>query len=157
MRITRAILTYLCRVKVKSRQQFVRHNEKAPDHQARGSKVCLEIELCACPIDARLGHDFTLRIRPKASRLVRYRRWGSIQHQCHHALLSKKKQYLLSIGKQLTLDTYQKVSSVLLITEVSSFSCRTYLARICPKASAIYWARTGPADSYGIKGIAQTP
>jgi hypothetical protein len=70
-------------------------NEKAPDHQARGSKVCLGNALRACPIESWHGYNFTLRMRPEAFRSVMYRRWDSIQHDCHHALVFKKKQHQL--------------------------------------------------------------
>src|SRR5258708_19273029 len=95
MRITTLVLNCLRRVRSKLRQQFSDTNEKAPDHQARGSKVCFGKALRACPIESWHRHSFTLRIRPEAFRAVMYRRWDSIQHDCHHALLFKKKQHTL--------------------------------------------------------------
>src|SRR6516164_3839912 len=98
MRITRVILTCLRRQGSRTATTVFRPNERAPDHQARGSKVCFgEYALCACPIEPWYGQNFTLRIRPEAFRLVMYRRWGSIQHDCHDALLLKKKQHPLQI------------------------------------------------------------
>src|ERR1700757_2130084 len=103
----RVVLTCLCRQCSRTATAVFQCNEKAPDHLARGSKVCLENALRACPIEPWHGQNLTLRIRPEAFRFVMSRRWDSIQHGCHDALLLKKKQHQLQTNSLLTLINYQ--------------------------------------------------
>ena len=62
----------------------------------RARKSAWENALRACPIEPWHGQNLTLRIRPEAFRFVMSRRWDSIQHDCHHALLFKKTQLQLN-------------------------------------------------------------
>src|SRR5579863_7356094 len=113
MRIKRVILTCFWSLpRMRLRPQLFIPDEKAPDHQARGSKVCLENALRACPIEPWGEQSVALRMRPEAFRLAMNRGWDSIQHDGHHALLLEKKQCQLQINPLLTLGSYQRVSCV---------------------------------------------
>ena len=77
--------------------------------------------LRACPIEPWQGQNLTLRIRPEAFRLVIDRRWDSIQHDCHHALLLKKKQHQLEMDTRLTSGNTKKPVALNLELRYSRF------------------------------------